>query len=178
MQGKTFFLNRFISRSSEWQCRYPGLGAAWQNARSLSDGRQVVAATADADGIRCVFFSSLGSVLDFSASWAELASAKTWWYFTIRWNFWLMSDEDSLVALRTAGYDPTDRKIGSPGTPVNRRCEKSFEAFLDYAEALFRQDCGTLLSHTARPDQNQGASNASCLCTFAARSVPGDRATF
>ncbi|MGQ7932182.1 hypothetical protein [Paraburkholderia sp. D1E] len=153
MQGKSFFMNRFISRSSEWQCRYAALGSAWQNAQTLSGGRQVVAATADASGIRCVFFSSLGSVLDFSASWAELESAKTWWYFTIRWNFWLMSDEGSLGALRAAGYDPTDRKIASPSTSVNRRCEKSFEAFLDHSEALFRQDVGSLLSHTALSDQ-------------------------
>ena len=161
MQGKSFFLSRFISRSREWQCRYPALSAAWQNAQSLSGGRQVVAATADAGGIRCVFFSSLGSVLDFSASWAELEAAKTWWYFTLRWNFWLTSDESSLVALRAAGYDPVDWKIVNTGTPVDRRGEQSFRAFLDHAEALFRRDCGTLLSHTACSNQTQHAEATS-----------------
>ncbi|MFL9995263.1 hypothetical protein PQR34_32300 [Paraburkholderia sediminicola] len=154
-------MDRFISRSGEWQCRYPGLGSAWQNAQSLSGGRQVVAATADASGIRCVFFSSLGSVLDFSASWAELESARTWWHFTIRWNFWLMSDADTLVALRTAGYDPADRTIASPGTPVNRRCERSFETFLDHSEALFRRDLGFLLSRADLCDRIRHADAAS-----------------
>ncbi|SIO72849.1 hypothetical protein SAMN05444172_9336 [Burkholderia sp. GAS332] len=161
MQGKSFFMSRFISRSGEWQCRYPGLGSAWQNAQSLSGGRQVVAATADASGIRCVFFSSLGSILDFGASWTELERAKTWWYFTIRWNFWLMNDEGSLVALRAAGYDPADRKIVSPGAPVNRDSENSFQAFLDHSEALFRQDLGSLLSHAALSDQTQHADATS-----------------
>lgn len=161
VQGKSFFLNRFISRSSEWQCRYPGLSAAWQNAQSLSAGRQVVAATADTDGIRCVFFSSLSSILDFSASWAELESAKTWWYFTLRWNFWLLSDESSLVALLDAGYDPADRSIASPGaSPINRRCDESFQTFLDHSETLFRQDTGYLLSDTTDPGQPQYAEAA------------------
>lgn len=149
MQGKAFFLNRFISRSNEWQCRYPALSAGWRDALSLSSGRQVVAATADADGIRCVFFSSLGSVLDFSASWSELENAKTWWHFTIRWNFWVLSDASSLVAMRTAGYAPADRKIAGMGAPVDRRCDKTFRAFLDHAEALFRPACRALLPHTS-----------------------------
>jgi hypothetical protein len=152
MQGKSLFLNRVISRSREWQCRYPSLSAACHDTLSVSGGRQIVAATADAEGVRCVFFSSLGSVLDFSASWAELERAKTWWHFTIQWNFWLTSDGRTLVALRAAGYDPAERKIAGTGTTVDRHCDESFQAFLDHAEEMLRHARGALPPHAAHCD--------------------------
>ncbi|BCF95178.1 hypothetical protein [Paraburkholderia largidicola] len=89
MQGKSFFLERAISRALDWAGRYPALGCAAHDPQSISNGRQVVAAALTPDGIRCVFFSAVGSVLDFTATWAELDRAKTWWYFVQRWYFWV-----------------------------------------------------------------------------------------
>ncbi|WGS55071.1 hypothetical protein LFL96_36965 (plasmid) [Paraburkholderia sp. D15] len=143
MHGKHFFLNRVVARSREWQCRYPALSAAYQNPESLSGGRQLVAAVADPEGIRCVFFSNLGSVLDFAASWAELDSARTWWHFTVRWNFWYFDDARSLFAMRAAGHDPDHRTIAT-GPQVDRRYNDSLTAFLDRAEARFRRDIGNI----------------------------------
>jgi len=98
---QTLFMERVISRTHEWQCRFPALSASSQLAHSMSQGRQIVAAATDANGVRCVFFSNHGSVLDFTATWGELERAKTWWYFVRRWNFWVVSSEAELHALRT-----------------------------------------------------------------------------
>src|SRR5690348_16767616 len=43
----------------------------------------------------CVFFSAIGSVLDFTATWDELGRAKTWWYFVQRWYFWIVPDRQT-----------------------------------------------------------------------------------
>jgi hypothetical protein len=72
VQGKTFFLDRAVSRSIDWLGRYPALGCAWHDPQSLPTGRQIVVAAVTGDGVRCVFFSAIGSVLEFTATWAEL----------------------------------------------------------------------------------------------------------
>ncbi|MGF6537196.1 hypothetical protein [Paraburkholderia youngii] len=77
MLGKSFFLERATSRSLDWLGRYPALGCACHDPQSLSSGRQIVVAATTSNGVRCVFFSAVGSVLDFSATWAELERAKT-----------------------------------------------------------------------------------------------------
>jgi hypothetical protein len=76
MHDKAFFLERAVSRSRDWVGRYPALGCAAHDPQSLSNGRQVVAASISPHGVRCVFFSAIGSVLDFTATWAELERAK------------------------------------------------------------------------------------------------------
>jgi hypothetical protein len=106
MQGKNLFLDRAISRTREWQCRFPALTASGQDAGSISQGRQVVVATTSANGVRCVFFSTHGSVLDFSATWDELDRAKTWWHFVRRWNFWIVRNAAELVALQCSDNTP------------------------------------------------------------------------
>lgn len=103
MQGKSFFLERAISRALDWAGRYPALGCAAHDPQSISNGRQVVAAALTPDGIRCVFFSAVGSVLDFTATWAELERAKTWWYFVQRWYFWVVPDAKTLDRLNVTG---------------------------------------------------------------------------
>ncbi|CAG4913948.1 hypothetical protein [Paraburkholderia gardini] len=77
MQGKSFFLDRVISRSREWQCRFPALIASSHEPGSISAGRQIVAAVTDDAGMRCAFFSNHDSILDFSATWGELEAANT-----------------------------------------------------------------------------------------------------
>lgn len=86
MQGKSLFLDRAVSRSHDWAPRFPALSMACREAGSISRGRQVVVAAADDTGIRCTFFTNLGAVLEFSATWAELEQARTWWHFVRQWN--------------------------------------------------------------------------------------------
>jgi hypothetical protein len=40
MQGKTFFLERAVSRALDWLGRYPALGCASHDPQSISSGRQ------------------------------------------------------------------------------------------------------------------------------------------
>jgi hypothetical protein len=75
---------------------FPARASSWSAPESLSSGRQIVAASADETGVRCAFFSNHGSILDFSATWAELEQAKTWWHFVGRWNFWVMDNKRDL----------------------------------------------------------------------------------
>lgn len=75
---------------------FPARASSWSAPESLSSGRQIVAASADETGVRCAFFSNHGSILDFSATWAELEQAKTWWHFAGRWNFWVMDNKRDL----------------------------------------------------------------------------------
>ena len=104
MLGKSFFLERAISRSLDWLGRQPALGCACRDPESISSGRQVVVAAITTHGVRCVFFSAIGSVLDFSATWAELDRAKTWWYFVQRWHFWIVPDAETLAAINSTGH--------------------------------------------------------------------------
>lgn len=106
LQGKNLFLDRAISRTGEWQCRFPALAASGQEAGSISQGRQVVVATTSATRVRCIFFSSHGSVLDFSATWDELDHAKTWWHFVRRWNFWIVGSASEICALQCSDDTP------------------------------------------------------------------------
>lgn len=103
MQGKTLFLERATARSLDWLGRYPALGCACHDKQSISNGRQVVAAALTRAGVRCVFFSAVGSILDFTVTWAELDRAKTWWYFVQRWYFWIVPDEATIKAINTTG---------------------------------------------------------------------------
>ncbi|WP_370711930.1 hypothetical protein [Paraburkholderia sp. IW21] len=137
MQGKTLFMERVISRTRDWQCRFPALSASSQIADSMSHGRQIVAAATSSAGVRCVFFSNHGSVLDFSATWDELERAKTWWYFVRRWNFWVVSTDAELRALRIADDEPV---LGVTLNVATVECGETlrFFALLDAAETRAR----------------------------------------
>ena len=110
MHDKAFFLERAISRSLDWAGRYPALGCAPHDPHSLSNGRQVVVAAISPSGVRCVFFSAIGSVFDFTATWDELERTKTWWYFVQRWYFWVVPDRQTLDGLNVTGL-PLDHAI-------------------------------------------------------------------
>ncbi|MGF6439589.1 hypothetical protein [Paraburkholderia youngii] len=99
-----------------------------------------MAATAS-NGVRCVFFSAVGSVLDFSATWAELEGAKTWWYFVQRWHFWIVPDANSLAAINSTG-DQIGHLIVPNFAPSNL-VDAAFLPWLDGIEMRARQ-CGTL----------------------------------
>ncbi|MBU6486233.1 MAG: hypothetical protein KGQ57_00220 [Burkholderiales bacterium] len=139
MQGKNLFLDRVVPRTQEWQCRYAALGAACQDPNSASEGRQVVAAMADADGIRWIFFSSLGSVLDFSANWGEFDRAGAWLDFVARWNYWMFPTEPDRLAFSRLGLVPERFAIVlAPGTDTVDRSDHSVVAYLDHLERRFR----------------------------------------
>jgi hypothetical protein len=137
MQGKTLFMERVISRTRDWQCRFPALSASSQVPDSMSHGRQIVAAATSSTGVHCVFFSNHGSVLDFRATWDELERAKTWWYFVRRWNFWVVSTEAELCALRMDDDEPV---LGVALNVATVECGDTlrFFALLDAAETRAR----------------------------------------
>ena len=141
MIGKSFFLDRVIARSRDWQCRFPALSLSWTAPESLSSGRQIVAATADETGVRCAFFSNHGSILDFTATWTELERAKTWWHFAARWNFWVVNNERDLdIILSRSNSQLQSVVLG--GEKVSHRNNDQFVAFLDRAEARARSLAG------------------------------------
>lgn len=135
MHGKTFFLERAISRSLDWVGRYPALGCAANDPQSISDGRQVVATALSSDGVRCVFFSAVGSVLDFTATWAELERAKTWWYFVQRWYFWVVPDQQTLDRINVTGLRLDHAIVPARGRSFEGA---AYQAWLGDVEALAR----------------------------------------
>jgi hypothetical protein len=137
MQGKSFFLDRVVSRSREWQCRFPALIASSHEPASISGGRQIVAAVTDSEGIRCAFFSNHGSVLDFSATWTELEAANTWWYFARRWNFWISSSEQDLRRIRGNNKE-TLNGLSLGVDTLDRGDHDQFLAFVDHVESRAR----------------------------------------
>ncbi|WP_225031124.1 hypothetical protein [Paraburkholderia sp. XV] len=140
MQGKTLFLERAVSRALDWLGRYPALGCASHDPQSISSGRQVVAASLTDDGVRCVFFSAVGSVLDFTATWAELERAKTWWYFVQRWYFWVVPDEQTLETINVTASMLDHLVVPSR---VDHASDESYLRWLDNIEARARL-CGRL----------------------------------
>ncbi|MGF6997402.1 hypothetical protein [Paraburkholderia sp. GAS32] len=140
MQGKTFFLERAISRSLDWVGRYPALSCACHDPQSISGGRQVVVASLCGDGVRCVFFSAVGSVLDFTATWTELERAKTWWYFVQRWYFWIVPDQETIVSINLTAA-PLDHVIAPFVSDL--ASDDTYLRWLDRIEARARQS-GTL----------------------------------
>jgi hypothetical protein len=137
MQGKSSFIDRVISRSSEWQCRFPALIAAAHDNHSISSGRQVGAAATSDAGIRCVFFSAHGSLLDFAATWPELRLAQSWWHFVSRWNFFLFASEHDVHSLENALQAPVhSRTLSASHAPLPDG--DAFLAFLDQAETAAR----------------------------------------
>lgn len=141
MQGKMLFLSRIVPRTREWQCRFPALCAASQDPASPSRGRQIVVVCADSAGVRCIFFSQLGSILDFHASWTEIAEAETWFSFVKRWNYWIVAGEASLSALWAAGHAPDHHEVSATGVPLAIRGDDELLRLLDRLDALYRPYC-------------------------------------
>ncbi|MGF6726881.1 hypothetical protein P3T43_006273 [Paraburkholderia sp. GAS41] len=141
MLGKTFFLDRAKSRSLDWIGRYPALECSSRDPQSLSGGRQIVVAAADDVGVRCVFFSSIGSVRDFSATWAELGGARQWWHFVGRWYYWVADCESTLAAIRQNCHQEVAGYAHAPDG-VNRHDDETFLGWLDSVERRARRNLG------------------------------------
>jgi hypothetical protein len=135
MQGKQLFLNRAASRTADWQCRFASLSAACHSPKSASGGRQLVAATTDSSGIRCVFFSSIGSIMDFRATWDELSRAGAWWHFVCRWHYWAVPTQADLLALGRAGSLPEARAVEG----IDSVLPGDDRGLLDYLDRLERR---------------------------------------
>ena len=148
MHDKAFFLERAISRSLDWAGQYPALGYAAHDPQSLSNGRQVVAASISPDGVHCVFFGAIGSVSEFSATWAELERARTWWYFVQRWYFWVVPDRQTLDQLNVTGL-----RLDHAVVPARARDldDTAYRLWLDAIEARARQ-CGSLVTAPIEPE--------------------------
>ncbi|MDQ7980347.1 hypothetical protein QYH69_24215 [Paraburkholderia sp. SARCC-3016] len=112
--------------------------AAAHDTRSISGGRQIVAAATDETGMRCAFFSNYGSLLDFRSTWAELARAKAWWHFVARWNFFVFAGDRDIATTGRLG-PPIERAIALGADEVSLASDASFVEFLDLAEARARR---------------------------------------
>ncbi|HDR8945398.1 TPA: hypothetical protein QDA71_002389 [Burkholderia vietnamiensis] len=141
MQGKKLFLDRAVSRSIEWGPHFPALLTACREPGSISRGRQVAVASTDAEGVRCVFFSSLGSTLDFSATWSELEQARSWWYYVRAWHFWILDKDESASRIFAATAMAADHGLVFP-TAVVRRQDDAFLRFLSGIEQAAREQIG------------------------------------
>lgn len=135
MRGKSLFVDRVIARPASWQNRFSCLLHANHTTSSISGGRQIVAAAADASGVRCVFFTTLGSVLDFRASWTDLDRARGWWEYAVRWNFWIVPDREHLERLASYRPAPQAKLLFDGQADVNPASDAAFLRFLDAAEA-------------------------------------------
>jgi hypothetical protein len=141
MDSNTFFLKRAVARGADWHVSYPALSVASSTVTVDERRKQIVAAAADESRIRMVFFSSLGSILDFQASWDELdAAARGWLAFTIRWNRWWLPSISALAAIEHHAHAPTDLRIASGNTGVDPSDTTALRLYLDAVELHYRRD--------------------------------------
>lgn len=140
MHAPSFFLQRAIARGADWQLAYPALALASSTDSGDEDRKQIVVAAADETRLRMVFFSSLGAILDFQATWSELRDASSWLGFTLRWNRWWLPDAASHDLLTKAVHAPTDARIANrplTGGPLD---EAAFRTYLTTVETNYRRD--------------------------------------
>jgi len=140
MQANSFFLRRAVARPAAWQLRYPALALASATDLMEEPRKQIVVAAADQDCIRMVFFSSLGSVLDLHTTWDDLARARHWLDFTLRWNRWWLPDSSTLETLTRFTREPSDTRLAN--RPI-RGCitdDASFCEYVDVVEASYRRE--------------------------------------
>ncbi|BDC45331.1 hypothetical protein PTKU15_86280 [Paraburkholderia terrae] len=141
MKSNSFFLQRAIPCDADWHVSYPALCMASSTDPVDERRKQIVAAAADDTHIRMVFFSSLGAILDFQASWGELdATTLGWLAFTTRWNRWWLPDVASLAAIDRHAHAPSDVRFVSGNMPCNPTDTTAFRQYLDTIEYHYRRD--------------------------------------
>jgi hypothetical protein len=140
MQAHSFFLRRAISRGPDWQVAYPALSLASSTDPVDENRKQIIVAAADEERLRMVFFSSLGSILDFHATWSELEDASMWLAFTLRWNRWWLPDSATLRLLEKAAYLPHDVRIANRPIEGDLIDDTRFRNYLAGIEASYRRD--------------------------------------
>lgn len=93
-----------------------------------------------------VFFSSLGSVLDFQATWRELEAAGPWMNFILRWNRWWLADEVSRAAFARVFRVPDEVQDMNFSLGTDVGYNPTFCAYLDRVEAIYRRDFPALFA--------------------------------
>ncbi|CAD6559249.1 hypothetical protein ACFQ3P_33110 [Paraburkholderia sabiae] len=141
MTSNSFFLQRAIPCDADWHVSYPALCMASSTDPVDERRKQIVAATADDTNIRMVFFSSLGAILDFQASWDELdAATQGWLAFTTRWNRWWLRDVTALTAIDRHAHPPSDVRFVRGNVPCIPTDTSAFRQYLDSIEYHYRRD--------------------------------------
>jgi len=140
MQAHSFFLKRAIARGPDWQVAYPALSLASSTDPVDENRKQIIVAAADEDRLRMVFFSSLGSILDFQATWPELEDASMWLAFTLRWNRWWLPDIAAQRRLENAAYRPNDVRVANRPLSGNLVDDTAFRTYLASIETNYRRD--------------------------------------
>ncbi|KND58109.1 hypothetical protein BVER_00366c [Candidatus Burkholderia verschuerenii] len=141
MSLNSFFLKRAVARDANWQVSYPALALASSIDPVDERRKQIVVAAADDAHLRMIFFSTLGAILDFEATWPEIEqSAGGWLAFTLRWNRWWLPNRDTAAVLAEHASAPTDLRFAHrslEGGPTNT---PSFRLYLDVVEQHYRRD--------------------------------------
>ncbi len=140
MHAPSFFLQRAVARGADWQMAYPALALASSTDPVDENRKQIVVAAADNTCLRTVFFSSLGAILDFQATWEELRDASSWLGFTLRWNRWWLPDSASHAALTRAAYAPNDVRIAHRPIIGTLSDDAAFRTYLMSVESTYRRD--------------------------------------
>jgi hypothetical protein len=140
MHAPSFFLQRATARGADWQLAYPALALASSTDPVDENRKQIVVAAADELRLRMVFFSSLGAILDFQATWRELRDASPWLRFTLRWNRWWLPDAISHAALADAVYAPADVRIANRPIAGDLSDDAAFRTYLMSVESYYRRD--------------------------------------
>ncbi len=141
MESNTFFLQRAVARGADWHVSYPALCMASSTETVDERRKQIVVATADESHIRMVFFSSLGAILDFHASWDEFDDAtRGWLAFTIRWNRWWVPDVAALATIERHAHAPTEVRIANGIAKFDPADTGALRRYLDAIEVHYRRD--------------------------------------
>jgi hypothetical protein len=136
MQANSFFLRRAVARPATWQLRYPALALASATDFVEEPRKQIVVAAADQDCIRMVFFSSLGSVLDLHTTWDDLARARQWLDFTLRWNRWWLPDPSTLETVTRFTREPSDTWLANRPIRGDITDDASFCEYIDVVKRI------------------------------------------
>ncbi|MDR5762984.1 hypothetical protein [Caballeronia sp. LZ035] len=103
--------------------------------------KQIVVAAADDNHLRMVFFSTLGAILDFEATWPEIdRSARGWLAFTLRWNRWWLPNQPAARALEQHASVPTDLRFAHCNVDSGPTDTVYFRRYLDAVEQHYRRD--------------------------------------
>ncbi|MFM0051416.1 hypothetical protein [Caballeronia grimmiae] len=141
MSSNSFFLKHATARDADWQVSYPALAMASSIDPVDERRKQIVVAAADGTHVRMVFFSTLGAILDFRASWAEIdSSARSWLAFTVRWNRWWLPDGGHARALEQHASTPTDLRLAHCSIEGRLTDDAAFRRYLDDVERHYRRD--------------------------------------
>ena len=141
MESSSFFLQRALARGADWHVRYPALCMASSVDPVDERRKQIVVAAADATTVRMAFFSSLGAILDFHASWDEMdVATRGWLNFTTRWNRWWLPDVAALASIEQHASAPTDVRFSAGSARIAPSDTDAFRRYLDTIEQHYRRD--------------------------------------